>query len=90
MKFDIKIQKTDYGNIIILDFMNSQENMNYLLDDISNKYEETVIIGRIIHNFPLSAIPNNHKLYKILKKFIDFNEAKYIIDLYDNKLFDVK
>jgi hypothetical protein len=86
MKIDIKLLRIKNQNdLVLLNFNKSKNNMNELLDDISNKYEG-IIQEREKHNFPLSNIPKNHKIYKILNKLIDFTETKYLIAIYDTNI----
>jgi len=82
MKIDIKLYNISKQNdLVILLFNNSKKVMNETLDDISNKYEG-IINEREGHNFPTSIIPKDHKIYKMLKNLIDFNETKYLIAYY--------
>jgi len=66
------------NNILIVNFVGNKENMNRLLDPISNNYEGTMK-NREGHNFPSNYIPENHllTLYK--------NQCKYVIGIYHPK-----
>ena len=66
------------NNILIVNFVGNKENMNRLLDPISNNYEGTMK-NREGHNFPSNYIPEDHLLtsYK--------NQCKYVIGIYHPK-----
>lgn len=66
--------------ILILHFHGKKEEMNNMLDNISNSYEG-VMKNRDGHNFPIDFVPKNHFLYNYKRE----TSCKYVIAIYNTK-----
>lgn len=66
------------NEILILHFHGKKEEMNKMLDNISNSYEG-VMYNREGHNFPIEFVPKNHFLYNYKRE----NKCKYVIGVYN-------
>jgi hypothetical protein len=88
MKYKTKNMHSHYNNvkisikneILILHFHGKKEEMNNMLDIISNSYEG-VMHNREGHNFPIEFVPKNHFLYKYKSE----KSCKYVIGIYNTK-----